>query len=604
MIKKSVLLALTFILWTSAVFAQSVPAANSPMVPNVAAASLAPGVFAGGNYNPQMFDHIGDSRTSLMLVAGGYALTTQHWWNHANVLAGHRYVLGINQGQSGCRTDQYLQPSNFNPLLSTPAKFVIFGFPAVNDLGAGGTGCTISPGGGSYPYTNANGVSVNMSNVASVAVGNIIAAVKQIVAVGKTVILTEEPGATGINNTPATVVSFTGATASNVLTVSAVTSGASIVPGQTLTGGFVPANSLIMAQLTGTGGATCPDQTCTGGVGTYSITTNVGIAAEAMTGTYNLMAAMYEFNMRLRAFAAATPGVYFWSANSVLWNPTAAVTAVAFLSNYSTDGTHYSALGAQAAGKAFNTFFQSTFPSFDSSWQSSSQNLVSPTGSPRSLITNPLFTPATGGSVSGTGCGTITGSPPTGWFIACHNANTTVTFTNASDSGGFGNDITIAIANASAADGGVNFGPTTFALQGWNLTDIIQAGATVTVSSQTAAELWLQAESVTTGGNSQQFDMYYNGITTGLPATPYTWQMQTLAKPPAAGTKQFLIPLEVSVVLNGAGSAITYTISRPWAIRGFNYNPQTGAFSGGYLLKRDIDPASNDNDPMWLDKAA
>jgi hypothetical protein len=31
-----------------------------------------------------------------------------------------------------------------------------------------------------------------------------------------------------------------------------------------------------------------------------------------------------------------------------------------------------------------------------------------------------------------------------------------------------------------------------------------------------------------------------------------------------------------------------------------------GAFHGivNFLLKRDLDPASNDNDPMWLEKAA
>jgi hypothetical protein len=52
---------------------------------------------------------------------------------------------------------------------------------------------------------------------------------------------------------------------------------------------------------------------------------------------------------------------------------------------------------------------------------------------------------------------------------------------------------------------------------------------------------------------------------------------------------------------NNAGTGTTSPVRAWGAICRFNGN---GSQCNGWLLKRDVDPASNDNDPMWLEKAA
>jgi hypothetical protein len=58
----------------------------------------------------------------------------------------------------------------------------------------------------------------------------------------------------------------------------------------------------------------------------------------------------------------------------------------------------------------------------------------------------------------------------------------------------------------------------------------------------------------------------------------------------------------IAPATNQAGNSTTSPVTQWGAICAWNKNgPQC---NGGWLLKRDIDPTSNDNDPMWLDKAA
>lgn len=161
-------------------------------------------------YNPIAFDTIGDSRDARMFVlaTNSIALSSAHWFNQANGLANRRYQLGINAGASGCRTDQYLAQSNLAPLLASNSQWVIFDFPAFNDMNpqTGNAGITAATSttlqtctnaSGSFPYTNNNGTNVTSTNVGQVVADNIIAAVKQFLAAGKKVIITQEVGSTG-----------------------------------------------------------------------------------------------------------------------------------------------------------------------------------------------------------------------------------------------------------------------------------------------------------------------------------------------------------------------------------------------------------------------
>lgn len=209
---------LALALWVSPTLAQTTgptvlqsrPAGSGgPTIDDVAAYTI-----SRNNYNPTMFDSIGDSRDARMYVyaANSLAKSGAHWLVQANGLAGQRYTLGLNAGAAGCRTDQYLVQSNLTALLASPAQWVIFDFPAFNDMNpqTGNAGitpatslasqtCTNSTG--SFPYTNNNGATVTSTNVGEIAAGNIIAAAKQFIAVGKKVIITQEVGSTGFGAT-------------------------------------------------------------------------------------------------------------------------------------------------------------------------------------------------------------------------------------------------------------------------------------------------------------------------------------------------------------------------------------------------------------------
>lgn len=269
---------------------------------------------------------------------------------------------------------------------------------------------------------------------------------------------------------------------------------------------------------------------------------------------------VYDLNARLEAFANANPGwVYIWSYNQAVWNPTGSTSAIAFKSNYSVDGVHYSPLGADQQGIAFNTAFQNLFPAYD--FSVANENFINGT-TPLSIVNNPLFTTLTGGTSAG--CGTITGSIPSGWEISCHNSATTVTVTSASDPNGYGNDITLAITT-TGADSGVSFFSVGNNAQ-WSASDYIQGGVDISVTGTPSnACLYFATQMVTSGGNSQQYDMYPNS-TTACPNYAYSYRLRSQPLKPPAGTNSFSDPADVIVIFSGAGS-ITYTASRAWASR-------------------------------------
>lgn len=147
-----------------------------------------------------LIDLIGDSRTYDQGVnASAVGQTGVHVINHANAQNGGRFIVNSNQGWSGSRSDQWLrgfdnavppvkQRGGIDALLASPAAWAYIGFPIVNDLAQSAAG-----------YTDTiSGTVVNANNVADVAFANIKADILRLLAAGKRVIVTPEPGATNL----------------------------------------------------------------------------------------------------------------------------------------------------------------------------------------------------------------------------------------------------------------------------------------------------------------------------------------------------------------------------------------------------------------------
>lgn len=427
--------------------------------------------------DPLKFDHIGDSRTADLNVGAVEAngLSGTHWFNWANALSGNRMRLGRVLGVSGNRTDQYIN-ANLSAALASNSGWLVFGFPAVNDLSQSTAG-----------YTDSNGVVVTSSNVASVAAGNIIAAALQALGQNKNVILTAEPGSTSL-------------TATNVQQ-------------------------------------------------------------------------KHEFNLRLRAFAEATPGVFFWSANSVLLNPTGSATLDTFRTNVlrSGDQTHYSVSGGKDAGAVFASFINDQIPYSDIGTHSLTDAL---TTNPRQLIQNALFSTLTGGTTNGT-IVLSSGTVPSGWKLSAA-ATTSVTITSASNANGFGNDVTMAFT-ASAADT-VTFESNAPSTSAWNLTDVFEGGieCDVAASPSNAAVYW-NTQIATDAGTNNSWALY--PVSLG-PYPTSAYSVRLLSKPmgvkSGSTTKSYISP-RAQINFSAAGS-ITVTFRRPDTTRRFTYS--NGVFSG------------------------
>jgi len=146
-------------------------------------------VYLSAPANAFGFSMIGDSRTADLLVsASNMSTNARNWFNWACAYYKQAPLLVGAYGVSGARTDQYLTNGNFEKALADGAKFLIFGLPAYNDINQANAG-----------YTDTFGRTVNLTNVASYAVDNLITYAKRAVASGKSVILLTEPGGTLLN---------------------------------------------------------------------------------------------------------------------------------------------------------------------------------------------------------------------------------------------------------------------------------------------------------------------------------------------------------------------------------------------------------------------
>lgn len=428
-------------------------------------------------YIQDLFDFIGDSRSAAINSGATIASKcSNHWFPWATALSQQRYRLGLSLGIPGKRTDEYIN-ANFAQMLSSKAAWAVFDMGCVNDLSA-------LPSGG-FPFTNQNGVVVTSANVGTVAASNVIAAAQQALAIGKKVILTCEPGATGL--------------------------------------------------------------------------------------TQAILGQMYEYNTRLRAFAEATPNVYIWQPGPYVWNPVSSASAVAFKSGYSSDGTHYTTLGAYAIAQGFIAYFDSVLPK--TNLKIGNINNVNATN-PRQLINNPLFNTLTGGT-----CSTMTlssGTVPSGWNVT-GAAGSSVAITSASEPNGYGNAVTFAVTTTGADTVTIRSNQPATSL--WNLTDILETGIDVSVAAGSSkASVFAHLPVSTDNGTIDCYDLYPpSGMGDG-PTTAYSLRFRTLPNSPKAGaaTKSF-IEARTRIQFSAAGSC-TVTLSLADLSRRMSYS--NGAFTG------------------------
>jgi hypothetical protein len=140
------------------------------------------------------FDFIGDSRCDAIasaITGQLHGTEANHWFPWVRALSNHKYKLGLALGISGKTPDQYIN-TNLPQALASKSGWLVFDKPMVNALAA-------VPNSGVFPYTNTDGIVVTSTNVAQVSVNAIIAAATKALALGKRVIVTAEPGSTGLS---------------------------------------------------------------------------------------------------------------------------------------------------------------------------------------------------------------------------------------------------------------------------------------------------------------------------------------------------------------------------------------------------------------------
>lgn len=569
-------------------------------------------------------DAIGDSRMADMYATASCngdpriqcGTSGTNFLVQAIAQAGYPLQIGLNQASAGCRSDQYLQPSNVAPILSSGNGWLVIGYPMVNDLSAGGAACAISPGGGAFPFTNANGVLVHLSNVASIGASNITAVADQAIAAGKRVVISLEPGNSAMNTNNQTVAVVTGSIATGtpnaVFTVTAVTSG-TVWQNQIISGAGVTAGTTIMGSALYNSNLCSPACTGTGGIGTYAVGTSQTAASTTITATYSNLAALYEFNSLMIAYAASKQGqVYLFDPRSVVWNSTASSTAILFKPGLMVDGgsgagTHFGWAGGQVGGAALNTQVPALTQNIPNIGIASINDFAP--GDPYSMINNPLFNGTqTGGTL--TTCTTAGGNatPPTGWQVTCGSAATTVNMSVAADANGYGNALTIAFTSTGADTTTIRNNSPSGNIR--NLNDWFQGSAIVAVasgSSHCTVYGENQINSTTPSQTRSSYSLFPGGTVAGGgtndgPTTAYSVNIRTQpAQHISTTTATGFLSFRINVALSAAGNC-TVTVSRPSLNRVKVYNPTSKSFSG-WLLRRDIEPAANDNAPAWLLKA-
>jgi hypothetical protein len=424
-----------------------------------------------------LFDFMGDSRSADLMVAGPYplqkALQGTHWFYWANFFLGGVLQVGTVHAFSGKRSDEYIQLYH-DQAVASKAGWVVIGFPFVNDLAKIQIGA----------YTDAFGNSITTANFVSQVTTTFYNMVKDLLAVGKKVIVTQEPGATNLN---ATTVQY-----------------------------------------------------------------------------------MHELNDNLVAMAEFTQGLFCWSANKALWNPTSSSTVIGFKTGVlrTGDTTHYSVLGGKAAGRIFADFISGVmgFATWSDVRNGHLSNVLGT--NPRQLCNNTLFNTTSGGTRTGP---PGTGNVPASWTLL-GGAGTTVNLTYAADPDGYGNRLTLDCTFTGADL--VRFRSATPSASAWTILDPLQWSFNMSVAagSLNAYAYGNFQRSVNGGGTT--IDNYAGYAVSGLepfPTDAYAGVVQTRNTFTEAGdvSTSFLTP-DIQIRGLAAGN-ITVTVWRPSVVRKYPF---------------------------------
>lgn len=411
------------------------------------------------------FSMIGDSRTADLTLSGG--INSRNWFNWACAYYKQAPQLVGNYGVSGNRTDQYLTNGNFETALTDGSAFLIFGFPAVNDISQSGAG-----------YTDTFGRAVTVSNVATYALGNLITYAKRASAAGKKVVMLTEPGA-------------------------------------------------------------------------------ASLAA-------NQVAAVHDFNRRLKQRIAEVPGAVLYDPCPRLWNTTSSTTLIAFRTNYSGDGTHNQQMAARVVGADFAAnVLPSLLPKVDTAPANISDSVSNGTGQ---LFRNPLFSTLTGGT-TGSNITVSSGTVPANCSVSgSASAGLTVTITSTANAGGYGNDVTFAFTSTGAVSGRVDMLVQT---ADWSLIDIVQGHVEMDVDSGGVnvtginVDMYIQTDA----GTKDWWAMYAGASgpasTAGDTGLVFRSPMASVL---SGSTSKTDMKLRISVVFSAAGSQ-TITLRRAGVYR-------------------------------------
>lgn len=258
------------------------------------------------------------------------------------------------------------------------------------------------------------------------------------------------------------------------------------------------------------------------------------------------------FNENAIEYAERCGGLHLFDLRAALWNQQAtSSTAITFLATL--DGTHENLPAAYLAGKQFSTLLQAIMPPRPHGVHAAHQDSsVNPT---MHLVTNPMFTSQSGGTLGGGMAGTVAG----GWTVS-HGGTAVVTASvgAAGDGSGYNEQVMATTFSAALDEGRLQ---QDVAIGNWNPGDILQASCEVVVDSGSSnlagVCLYLQANGSGNGFSSvTSMDGYCMTSGWGAVTTEgYKMYLQTEKLVVPNYTTKSWVTTHLKVVGAGSGSA-------------------------------------------------
>ena len=257
---------------------------------------------------------------------------------------------------------------------------------------------------------------------------------------------------------------------------------------------------------------------------------------------------LHIINKGLREYAFSTGGVYFVDTYAAVVDPTSATAA--FASLMSSDGTHLSAYGARAYGKAISDVLGEVVQSYNY-LPSSNAESYGVDSSSKQIIDNPLLI-GTGSAPTGTGA---SGNLATGWAGGTGGSGaSSAAFSLVARSDGKGNNQRIVVSGA-AASSSINIRQTGLVSRATN-GDVLYAVGEVTISGASDVRSVNLGGSATVGGVTYQLNtLEANGASVNPDQSSFTLQLRTPEFTIPAGsltTVQFVVSATFGTTGTGA----------------------------------------------------